>query len=133
MDSPCRVDMPLCFQVFPQIFRRFGTESRRLSVCADDRNGGKLMRLYDAEADASVVLNLLLEVLGKFFVALRGNNRERVDLKAVQALALLIDAQAQAAPIWSAVARVRCGCRAGCKSERRWDCPNLRAKPSARR
>ena len=43
-------------------------------------------------------LDLLLEIIGKFFVALRGNNRERVDLKAVQALALLIDAQAQAAP-----------------------------------
>ena len=70
--------------MFPQILRRFGTESRRLSVCADDRNGRELMLLHDAEADAGVGLDLLLEVLGKFFVAFCGNNRERVDLKAMQ-------------------------------------------------
>ena len=55
------------------------------------------MCLHDAEADAGIGFDLLLEVLGKFFVAFRGNNRERVDFKAVPALALLIDAQAQAA------------------------------------
>ena len=55
------------------------------------------MLLDDAEADAGVVLDLLLQVLGELLVALGGDDRERVDVEAAQALALLVDAQTQAA------------------------------------
>ena len=55
------------------------------------------MLLHDAEADAGVGLDLLLEVLGELLVALGGDDGERVDLEAAQALALLVDAETQAA------------------------------------
>ena len=55
------------------------------------------MLLHDAEADAGVVLDLLLQVLGELLVALGGDDGQRVDLEAAQALAVLVDAEAQAA------------------------------------
>ena len=58
---------------------------------------GELVRLDDAEADAGVLLDLLLQVLGELLVALGGDHGQRVDLEAAQALAVLVHAQAQAA------------------------------------
>ena len=61
------------------------------------RDGGELVLFHDAEADAGVVLDLLLEVLGELLVAFGGDDRERVDVEAAQAFALLVHAQTQAA------------------------------------
>ena len=55
------------------------------------------MLLDDAEADAGVLLDLLLKVLGELLVALRGDDRQRVDVKAAQPFALLVHAKPQAA------------------------------------
>ena len=56
------------------------------------------MPVHDTEADSGVLLDLPLQVLGELLVALRGHYRERIDVKATPASALLIDAQAQPAP-----------------------------------
>src|SRR5438477_7858467 len=56
------------------------------------------MLLDNAETNAGVVFDLLLQVLGKLLVALGGNYREGVDVEAAQPRALLVHAQAQAAP-----------------------------------
>ena len=70
---------------------------RSCPSASDDRDGRELVLLHDAEADAGVFLDLLLEVLGELLVALGGDDGQRVDLEAAQALALLVDAEAQAA------------------------------------
>ena len=64
---------------------------------SDDRDGRELVLLHDAEADARVLLDLLLEVLGKLLIALGGDDGERVDLEAAQPLAILVHAETQAA------------------------------------
>ena len=60
--------------------------------------GGELVLLHDAEADARVGLDLLLEVLGELLVALGGDDGQRVHVEAPQPLPLLIHAEPQAAP-----------------------------------
>ena len=68
-----------------------------LPVGVRHRDGGELVLLHDAEADAGIVLDLLLEVLGELLVAFGGDDGQRVDVEAAQALALLVDAETQAA------------------------------------
>ena len=92
---PVRVDVALCLQVFPQFLGLLDAERRAGAILVSHRHGRKLVRLDDAEADAGVVLDLLLQVLGELLVALRRDDGERVDLEAAQALAFLIDAEAQ--------------------------------------
>jgi hypothetical protein len=53
--------------------------------------------LDDAEADAGILLDLLLQVLGELLVALGGDHGQRVDLEAAHPLAVLVHAQPQAA------------------------------------
>ena len=67
-----------------------------MPISAGHGNGGKLVRLHDAEADAGVFLDFLLQVLGKLFVVFRGHHSQGVDLEAAYPLTILIDAQAQA-------------------------------------
>ena len=60
-------------------------------------DGGELVLLDDAEADAGVLLDLLLEVLGELLVALGGDDGQRIDVEAAETLALLVDAESQPA------------------------------------
>ena len=60
-------------------------------------NRRKLVIFDDPEADAGILLDFLLKVLRELLIALRRDYRQRVDLKAAQALAFLIDAEPQAA------------------------------------
>ena len=64
----------------------------------DDRDGGELVLLHDAEADARVGLDLLLEIFGKLLIALGGDDRQRVHVETAQPIPLLIHAEPQAAP-----------------------------------
>ena len=92
MYSPRCGDIAFRLQVLPQNLRRIAAESCCLSVFAADGNGRKLMRPHDTKANPRFGLDLLLQVLGELFVALRSNYRERVDIETVLALTLLVDA-----------------------------------------
>ena len=94
-------------------------QRRGLAVRVDHRDTGELVLLHDAEADAGVVLDLLLEVLGELLVALSGDDGERVDFKPAQALALAGLRRGAGRVRWSGGARARCPFRAGRKFERR--------------
>ena len=83
--------------MLPQHLRLLEAQRRGLAVRAGDGDAGELVLLHDAEANAGVVLDLLLQVLGELLVALGGDHGQRVDLEAAQALAVLVHAQAQAA------------------------------------
>jgi hypothetical protein len=62
-------------------------------------NPGKFVVMHHAELNTRIFLDVLLQVLGKLLIALRGNHGQRIDLEATQPLALLIDAQAQPRPM----------------------------------
>lgn len=55
------------------------------------------MRLDDAEADAGLRFDFLLQVLGEVLEALSRDDREGVDVESAPALAVLVDAQPEAA------------------------------------
>ena len=74
---------------------RFGPGVRVAHGC--DGNSGELVSLDNAKTDPRILLDFLLQILGELFVALHRHHSECVDLEAADALALLIDAQAQAA------------------------------------
>ena len=57
------------------------------------------MRLNNAEPDSCVGLDLLLEIRCEVLERLGRNDGKRVDLKAPDAFAVLVDAQAQPRPI----------------------------------
>ena len=59
-------------------------------------NASKLVVFDNAKLNARVFFNVALQVFGKLLVALGRNHRQGIDLKATQALTLLIHAQAQA-------------------------------------
>lgn len=82
----------------PEDFGLRDAERRGLPCCVRHRDGGELVHLDDAESNAGIGLDLLLEVLRELFVALRGDDRERVGVEAAQPLALLVHAQPQTAP-----------------------------------
>ena len=84
-------------------------------------------RLDDAEADARLCLDLLLQVLGELLVALRGDDGQRIDLEAAQALALLVDAQAQARPMVWRRSRLGLDVAGDTRSGTRWSCPASRS------
>ena len=73
------------------------SEDCRFSSRAGDWNLRELMRLDDAEADPGILFNLVLQVLGEVLVALPGDDGERIDFEAAQALTVLIDAKTKAA------------------------------------
>ena len=83
--------------MLPERLRLLEAQRRRRAVRVGHRDGGELVLLDDAEADAGVLLDLLLQVLGELLVALGRDHGQRVDLEAAQPLALLVHAQAQAA------------------------------------
>src|ERR1700722_20020138 len=56
------------------------------------------MLFDDTEADARILLDLLLQVLRKLLVALGRDYRQCVDIEAVPPVAILIDAQPQSTP-----------------------------------
>ncbi len=85
-------------EVRPDGFRLRHAQRRGPPGFVRHRDGGELVLLHDAEADAGVGLDLLLEVLGELLVALGGDDGQRVDVEAAQPFALLVDAQPQAAP-----------------------------------
>ena len=92
LDSALRVDITFCPQVHPYVLRCVESERRHLSVLAGDGNGSELVRLHDTEANPRILLDFLLQVLGELFVALHRDDRERIDVEAAQALAVLVDA-----------------------------------------
>jgi hypothetical protein len=77
-------------EVLPDGLRPLNAQRRGAPPVIDDRNGSELVLLHNAEADARVGLDLLLEVLGKLFVAFGGDDRQRVHVEAPQSLPLLI-------------------------------------------
>src|ERR1019366_5742896 len=83
--------------MLPQDLRLFEAQRRGPAVSSRSADSGELVRLHDAEADPGFVLDLLLELLGKLFVALGRDHRQGVDLEAAEALAVLVNAEAQAA------------------------------------
>ena len=85
-------------EVRPDGLRLRDAQRRGVPGRIDDRDGGELVLLHDAEADARVGLDFLLEVLGKLLIALGGDDRQRVHVESAQALALLVHAEPQAAP-----------------------------------
>src|ERR1035438_5875022 len=82
----------------PQDLRLVEAQRRGPAVSSRDADSGELVRLHDAEADPGFVLDLLLELVGKLFVAFSRDHRQGVDLEAAETLAVLVNAEAQAAP-----------------------------------
>ena len=74
------------------------SERRGPAVGSRGADPGELVRLHDAESNTGFVLDLLLEFLGELFVALGRDHRKGVHLEAAQAFAVLVHAEAQAAP-----------------------------------
>src|SRR5207253_982928 len=70
---------------------------RGRAVGVGDRHGGKLVLLDNSKSQARVLLDLLLQMLGKFLIAFGGYDRERVHVEAALSVAVLIDAEPQAA------------------------------------
>ena len=77
-------------------FRFRDAERLRRAVLLRHGNRREIMRFEHAEADA-VFLVFLLQPVGKFVVAFVRHDGERIDLEAVMADAVLVDAEAQAA------------------------------------
>ena len=51
------------------------------------------MFFNDPEADACILLDLLLQVLGELLVALGGHNRKGVDIESTHSFAVLVHAK----------------------------------------
>ena len=79
-----------------------------MTIRADGANAGELMGLDNSEADAGIILDLLLKFIGKLLVAFGGDHGQRVHLKSAQAIAVLIHAQAQTAADGLAALLFRC-------------------------
>ena len=63
------------------------------------RDGGELVLLHDAEADAGILFDFLLKILGELLIAFRGDDGECVDVEATKPFARAgIHAETQAAP-----------------------------------
>ena len=81
--------------MLPEHLRLVEAQRCGLAVRAGGSDSSELVRFHDAEADAGVVLDLLLKLLGELFVAFGRDHGQRVDLEAAQALAVLVHAKAQ--------------------------------------
>ena len=79
-------------------FGVFQTEVFRLSIGVDDGDVGEGVLLHQAELDFLLFLNLVLEVGGEVLERLIRHHGQGVHLEAGDALALLVDADAQTAP-----------------------------------
>ena len=64
-----------------------------VSIVAFDADRGEPVFLDDAELNARLLLDLLLEVGGEFLVALGGDDGQGVDVEPPDAVAGLVDAQ----------------------------------------
>ena len=93
---PRSVDVALRFERFPQRFGLIHAKRYCLTVGGRDSNRGELVTRNDPEPDACVVFDFLLQLFRELLVALSCDHRQRVDLKALEPLAFLIDAQPQA-------------------------------------
>ena len=92
------INIPFQLQMVENYPRFVVTEDCRFSALTTRRNLRELMRLNDTKADSGILLDLALQVLGKLFIALPRHHRQRIHLKAAQALPALIDAKTQPAP-----------------------------------
>ena len=99
LDAALRVEVALRDEVGVEGLGGLDAEAGAVSprVGVGDGDGGELVALDDAEADAGVGLDLLLELLGELPVALAGDDGERVDGAVADAAAVLVDADAEAA------------------------------------
>ena len=76
-------------------------QRRSLAACGLGGDSGKLMCLYNTEANPSFRLNFLLKLFRKLFIAFGSNHGERVRFKAAhphKIIAFRLYAQPQAAP-----------------------------------
>ena len=85
------------FQVCPDGLGFLNAQRFCLAVCVGHGNRGELVLLDDAEANARVGLDFLLQVERKILIALGRDDGQRIDLETALPLAVLIDAQSQAA------------------------------------
>ena len=76
----------------------YSTQRRSLALHIGDCNAGKLVLLHNSKADAGLLLNFLLQILGKLLVAFHRNHGQRIYLEAPQPVAILVDTQPQTAP-----------------------------------
>ena len=84
------VDVSGVLQVLPQRLGRFDAKVLGRVIARLDRDVREEVLLDDAKADAGVLLDFLLQLLGEVLVGLVGHHGEGVDVEAVDALAFLI-------------------------------------------
>src|SRR5437016_5222957 len=92
-----RIEVALCFEILPEPSRLIHTQRNSLSIRTRDRYGSKLVCFHNTKPNASIGLNLPLEILGELLIALSRNDSKRVHIKAMKTITILIDTQAQAA------------------------------------
>ena len=78
----------LPFKKSQSCLRLFHSQRVYRSVLVGGCQGGKLVFLDNAEANACILFDFLLKVLGKLFVAFSGNNGQRIDVETPSAVAL---------------------------------------------
>ena len=88
---------PESFRCVQRGIRARDTQRGGAAQRVDDRDQGELLPLDNAETNAGVGLDFLLQALGELLVALGGDDREDVDLGVPHAVARLVDTEPQAA------------------------------------
>ncbi|MPM08127.1 hypothetical protein SDC9_54439 [bioreactor metagenome] len=86
------------FEDFHNLLRLFGRNRLFHLAPIFINHAGKKIKLQDSKLDAGFVLDLLLERVGKFGKALVCHDVQNINIPVLDALTVLIDAQAQAAP-----------------------------------
>jgi len=76
------IDVARILEVRPDGFRLGHAKGCGPPCFVRHRDGGKLVLFHDAKANAGVGLDLRLEVRGELLIAFRGDDSERIDIKA---------------------------------------------------